>query len=631
MHPLPHDYSRHAIRNRLLLSVGLSVMLGVSMTAFVFVVASGTIRSLADKTATLEAMEDAFHAQEVALNTQETFVFDYALSGRQEALEEFDGATEDALQAYIELKAAAQPYPGVLAAAEVVHVAADAWREEWAEPFIRSVATTGPPDGAATVEASEVLYLPAEEALAGLDGALTEHRQLTAAHIAAAIPDLAYIIVPFGAAVTMILLLIGVWLTRTISGPLLRLNGTAEALVAGEDVSFTAERDDELGALANVLERSRVDVGARYDTARRESAHAGTFNQLAELTSFASDEQELVRAAVHAIRRLVPAERGDILLANPSQNRLTVAVAWGTDPPAEGSLVQVDRIDRCPGLRRASAFVADDVADDMAVRCPAHPTAVGTLACVPMSALGKLVGVIHLEQSRPRAFDPEMMHLVVRVAETVGLAMANARLMKTMEGQAMTDVLTGLRNARFFDPYLEQELEAAERDGETTSVIMLDLDHFKAFNDAYGHPAGDEALRTFARVLGASIRASDVAARYGGEEFIVALRHAGLEDARSVAEKIRLAIEQMVVELGPGRYGRITASLGVASTDHHVADMKALIAIADAALYRAKEGGRNRVEIAPANDAVTVLAGASRRRRGRGAAADRKPPLSTPA
>jgi len=316
---VPLDYARHAIRNRLLLSVGLSVMLGVSMTAFVFVVASGTIQSLSDKTGALEAMEDAFHAQQVALSTQELLTFDYALSGRPEALEGFDEATEEALQAYAELKEAAKPYPAVLAATEAVHAAAAEWREEWAEPFMRSVGTVEPTTGQATVDASEALYLPAEEALVALDAALAEQRQRTSAQIAAAIPDLAFVIVPFGAVVTMILLLMGLWLTRTISGPLVRLNQTAEALVAGEDVSFTAERRDELGALADVLERSRVDVGARYETARLESAHAGTFNQLAELTSFASGEPELVRAAVHAIRRLVPAERGDILLANPDR------------------------------------------------------------------------------------------------------------------------------------------------------------------------------------------------------------------------------------------------------------------------------------------------------------------------
>jgi diguanylate cyclase (GGDEF)-like protein len=234
-----------------------------------------------------------------------------------------------------------------------------------------------------------------------------------------------------------------------------------------------------------------------------------------------------------------------------------------------------------------------------------------------MMALGKIVGVIHLESAAVAAFDPEAIRLVTRVAENVGLAMANARLMNTMEGQAMTDPLTGLRNTRFFDPYLEQELESARRDQQSMSVVMIDLDHFKGFNDTYGHPAGDEALRAFARVVRATIRASDVAARYGGEEFIVALRHTGIDEAEAVAEKLRASIEQMVVELGPGRYARITASLGVASTGPNVNDPKSLVSLADAALYRAKEGGRNRVEISPVAADVAALDEAGKRRRGR--------------
>ena len=614
---MSRDLARHAIRNRLLLSMTLTVLLGVVMTGFVFVVASGTIRTLSDRTAELEAMEDGLHALQTSLFTQETFVFDFALSQRDEALEEFETATQDATLAYADLRAATRPYPALAAAVDLVHETGAAWRDDWAEPFLRSVGRPGALTGQDAVEASEVLFLPAEASLETLKAELGVLRGQTAAEVEAAVPGLAMIIVPFGALMTFLLALIGAWLTRTISGPLVRLTRTAAAVVAGEPVAFRAERDDEVGALADLLERLRSDGGIRYEAARRDGEHAATFNQLAQLTSFASDEQELVQAAVHALRRLAPADRGDILLANPSQNRLTVAVAWGDDAADPGSLVQVDRIDRCPGIRRSSAFVANDVAEDMAVRCPAHPATGGTVACVPMSALGKMVGVIHLEQTQPNAFSPEMMQLVARVAESVGLAMANARLMRTMEGQAMSDALTGLRNARFFDPYLEQELEAAQRDSEHTSVIMLDLDHFKAFNDTYGHPAGDEALRTFARVLSGVVRSSDVAARYGGEEFVVALRHASLQDAAQIAEKIRLAVEQMVVELGPGRYGRITASLGVASTEAHIMDMKSLVALADAALYRAKESGRNRVEISPAAADVTVLSAASRRRRGR--------------
>jgi diguanylate cyclase (GGDEF)-like protein len=621
----------HAIRNRLLLSLGVTTVLGVFLTAFIFGVAASTIQTLAQRRIEMNALQGAEQRFEIAVFTQETFIFDYALSGREAALQEFQAATEAAFLAHADLREAAAPYPNIMLEIDAANDAAIRWRVNWAEPYLRTVGTDAVTSGASTVAGSEVLFGPLEQRIEELEAALAARRDLNAADIQSAIPNLALIVVPFGALMVFLLVFLGVWLTRTISGPLVRLNRTAEALVAGEAIEFHAERADEVGALADILERLRTDVGARYEEARREGEHATTFNNLAELTSFASNEQQLVEAAVHALWRLIPETAGDILLANASKNRLTVGMAWGKDAAEAGTIVQVDRIDRCPGIRRSSAFIADDVGDDMAVRCPAHPAETGSVACVPMSALGELVGVIHIEIAQAGALDAEMLRLVTRVAETVGLSIANARLMKTMEGQAMSDSLTGLRNARFFDPYLEQELQAAERDNEALSVIMLDIDHFKEFNDTHGHPAGDEALRTFAHVLGASIRSSDVAARYGGEEFIIALRHAGLEEAREVAEKIRAAVEQMVIELGPGRYGRVTTSMGVASTDMHVRDMKALVSLADAALYRAKELGRNRVEISPAIEAVASLAGPRRHRRIRPVTDEEPPTLATPA
>ena len=186
--------------------------------------------------------------------------------------------------------------------------------------------------------------------------------------------------------------------------------------------------------------------------------------------------------------------------------------------------------------------------------------------------------------------------------------------MKTLEGLAMTDALTGLHNARFFDSFLEQQLLATERDSEPLGLIMMDIDHFKQFNDTHGHPAGDEALRAFGRVVRATLRASDVVARYGGEEFIVALPGAGQEETRRVAEKLRAAVAEMVIEIGPGRYARTTISLGVVATDAQRLDRKGLVAMADAALYRAKEGGRNQVAMAPTSE--RELESAARRRRG---------------
>jgi len=169
-----------------------------------------------------------------------------------------------------------------------------------------------------------------------------------------------------------------------------------------------------------------------------------------------------------------------------------------------------------------------------------------------------------------------------------------------MESMALTDPLTRLHNARFFDPFLDRELASAERAGDELGVVMIDLDRFKAFNDEYGHPAGDEALRAFARAALTVLRDSDTLARYGGEEFVVAVRGAGLEETTVVAERLRAAVEGASVEVGPGRYATITASLGVASTTLHGFDRLTLLKAAERALYRAKRSGRNRVEAAGA-------------------------------
>jgi diguanylate cyclase (GGDEF)-like protein len=334
------------------------------------------------------------------------------------------------------------------------------------------------------------------------------------------------------------------------------------------------------------------------------------FNQLAELSSFAHDEPTLVDAATRVLARIAPSARGQVMLLNNSTNRLTVAAAWGADPPVIGSIAAVERTDRCPGIRRATAHVAEDVSDDLALKCAAHPAAHGSVACVPMPALGSIVGVIHLERSEPNSFATVDIQRASRIAEQVALALANARLMKTMEGLANTDPLTGLRNARFFDAYLEQEYGLSQRDGDSIGLLMLDVDHFKTFNDTHGHPAGDEALCALARVIRGVLRTSDVVARYGGEEFIVALHHATLAESAVVAEKIRAAVRQMIVEIAPGRYGRITVSIGVAATDAHQVERKGLISLADSALYRAKAAGRDRVESAPrTTDEIAAKAG----------------------
>ena len=174
------------------------------------------------------------------------------------------------------------------------------------------------------------------------------------------------------------------------------------------------------------------------------------------------------------------------------------------------------------------------------------------------------------------------------------LAAANARLAQL----AVTDGLTGLYNPRYFHERLATEVERSQRSGLALSLLMLDVDHFKQFNDTFGHPAGDEVLRQLARVLADVRRDGDVIARYGGEEFAVILIDTTKSTATEVAEQIRERVFANDFSEAAQRAGRIGVSIGVATLLDDGGDAEALVRAADTALYAAKRAGRNRVVLA---------------------------------
>lgn len=165
---------------------------------------------------------------------------------------------------------------------------------------------------------------------------------------------------------------------------------------------------------------------------------------------------------------------------------------------------------------------------------------------------------------------------------------------------ASLDGLTGIPNRRFFDEILEKEWLRAAREQDWISVVMMDIDHFKQYNDLYGHPGGDACLRSVALTLGATLkRPTDLAARYGGEEFVLVLPNTNAEGALLIAEKIRQDVAALTI-IHAGVAAQVTISLGVATTiPEHGSLPASLLAEADAALYSAKHNGRNRVVLAP--------------------------------
>jgi two-component system, cell cycle response regulator len=204
----------------------------------------------------------------------------------------------------------------------------------------------------------------------------------------------------------------------------------------------------------------------------------------------------------------------------------------------------------------------------------------------------------------PKPFHLDLLRLVVaRALEKQQLA-ERARQAEAYEKLAHTDGLTELYNYRFFQRLLRVEMSRAQRFQRPLSLIMLDVDDFKMYNDVYGHQAGDQALRQLARLLRRSSRSYDLVARYGGDEFAVILPETNKKTAAEVAERIRTCVERTRIEDEHQGLGwHVTASLGVASFPEDAAETTGLIRKADQALYQAKSGGRNRIALYRGTDA----------------------------
>jgi diguanylate cyclase (GGDEF)-like protein len=336
----------------------------------------------------------------------------------------------------------------------------------------------------------------------------------------------------------------------------------------------------------------------------RDARQASVLNRFTEVTSFAGEDHEIAAASLAALDRLVHPDASVTHVLNRSLDR---AVPEATTGKLDAVVLPLHDLGRCSGMLRGTMYVSDDLADDLTVHCPVLPESKGTLACIPLRS-GESVGAVHLYWATPNSLPLELRAAVSRVTEHAALAIGNRRLLAALHGQANTDPRTGLANSRAFDHAFEQTL-AGRSAQEAVSVLMIDLDHFKLFNDRHGHPAGDEALRSFAGVLRSCMRDGDVAARYGGEEFAVLLPGVNRDEAVMVAERIRARTESTIISLAPGITDRITVSVGIASAPEQGLERIALLRLADEALYRAKEGGRNRIATA-GDDAATDDSGA---------------------
>ena len=310
--------------------------------------------------------------------------------------------------------------------------------------------------------------------------------------------------------------------------------------------------------------------------------------QMMELLQVCHSQSEMAGVISSALPDLFSGLDGALYAARGPECALECLACWGP-PAAMHSFGPTE----CWALRRGSAHVFEP--SHPGVRCAHGVDGEQPCLCVPLVADGNAIGVLHLRAPQETEFPPEMCRLAKTLAKQLSLAFGNLRLQETLRAGAERDPLTELYNRRHLEISLLRELARAQRHAYPVSVIMLDVDHFKNFNDSNGHEAGDAVLREVSQVLRRHTRAEDVACRWGGEEFLMVLPGCAIDDAYAKAEAIREAIAQLRVSCRGTALPRVTASLGIACFPANGERVEDLINSADTALYHAKAGGRNTV------------------------------------
>ncbi len=362
--------------------------------------------------------------------------------------------------------------------------------------------------------------------------------------------------------------------------------------VAGERVIQCNIRD--IGERKEAESRTRQvneDLYSLVGRLRRREREQQILSDMNDLLQSCSTQDEVDLAVASKAKQLFVGQSGGLAIVRSGQS-LEPAAWWGREVP----LVPRFSLDDCCALRQGYPHEVVHPRLTESCRHFVDPLSTGSL-CVPLIVQGEPLGVLSLVGTPPQDGEVPVSRrpLAVAAAEMIKMVLSNLRLREGLIERANRDPLTGLFNRRYLDDSLSRELNLSRRRSSALSVAILDIDHFKRFNDEFGHAAGDFALRECARVLSRNLRTSDIACRWGGEEFVLVLLDSYLEDTRQRVEAICALIQGLELRYDGKSLGAMTLSAGIASSPGHATTARALLSAADAALYAAKQAGRSKV------------------------------------
>ncbi|MGW8203266.1 diguanylate cyclase [Sphingomonas bisphenolicum] len=398
-------------------------------------------------------------------------------------------------------------------------------------------------------------------------------------------------------------------LKQRILRPVVRLSDVVTRLAAQDYDAIPPDSAhvDEIGDMAqairifreNGLERQRLEQERDADRMMRD-----LISRLTQRLQGCDSVSDLVDVVRRFAPEIAPDFPGRLYIHDARRNAMTQACDWLS--PAQSRIEFPPSA--CWALRRGQTHRPTGDMVDIPCEHLGVSESVSTI-CIPLAAQSESIGMLYYEEPT----DSNADHLertgkyLEMLAENVGLALANLRLRDTLREMAMADALTGLPNRRQFDTMLQTLVHDADRHGTPLACLMVDIDHFKRFNDNYGHDAGDAVLRAVGAVLGDSLREHGHAFRLGGEEFVILMPGFNLDQALGRAMQIQRRIQELRLGHHGKELGPITASFGLSAfPDHGRPDR--LLQTADAALLRAKSEGRDRILVATVRDGASAAA-----------------------
>lgn len=350
------------------------------------------------------------------------------------------------------------------------------------------------------------------------------------------------------------------------------------------------------------LRGANEQLKGRFEELEHHNRESILMTEMSRILQSCHTSEESFEPIESYCRQLMPEIAGILYLVQSGDHYMEQVATWGNPCVVNPVFQKQD----CWALRRGQIHQVDSAHSHIYCgHVDRYKEQVLGHLCIPLMAQGETIGLLYIEiakdsnYAKTSAVIPESLRVLSTIlGDHIALALSNIRLRETLQHQSIHDVMTGLYNRRYLEEFMRLEFLRATRKSSSLAILMLDVDHFKLFNDTFGHDAGDLVLQEVASVLIKNVRDSDIACRWGGEEFVLLMPEANPEIALQRAQAIREQVHDLQMVHAGRSLGEVTISIGVALYPENGGSAETVMEAADRALYEAKHSGRDRVVMA---------------------------------